>query len=88
MTRRKVTDGGYGFQLWKVAVNILNKQSRTTNKGCSPNFGVGREPETTDRKKTRSFLRNVLKSLGTERILWMKNQIGHETWYLQCEKPV
>jgi hypothetical protein len=30
-----------GLQMWKVASNILNKQSRTANKGWSSSFGVG-----------------------------------------------
>jgi hypothetical protein len=28
-------------QIWKVAANILNKQSRTTDKGCPPTWGLG-----------------------------------------------
>jgi hypothetical protein len=31
-----------GIQLWRVAVNILNKQSRTADKGWSYSLGVGR----------------------------------------------
>jgi hypothetical protein len=31
-----------GLQLWKVAVNILNKQLRTNDKGWSFSIGVGR----------------------------------------------
>jgi hypothetical protein len=34
-----VADGGNGFQIWKVAANILNKQSWTADKGW---LGVGR----------------------------------------------
>jgi hypothetical protein len=34
-----VADGGDSLQIWKVAVNILNKQLQTANKGWS--LGVG-----------------------------------------------
>jgi hypothetical protein len=34
MTRPQVEDGGDALQIWRVAANILNKQSRTADKGC------------------------------------------------------
>jgi hypothetical protein len=33
MARPQVADGGDGLQIWRVAANILNKQSRTVDKG-------------------------------------------------------
>jgi hypothetical protein len=42
MARPQVADGGDGLQVWRVAANILNKQSRTAEKGWSSNWGVGR----------------------------------------------
>jgi hypothetical protein len=42
MARPQVADGGDGLYIWRVAVNILHKQSRTVNKGQSPSLGVGR----------------------------------------------
>jgi len=33
MVRPWVADGGDGLQMWRVAANILNKQSRTADKG-------------------------------------------------------
>jgi hypothetical protein len=33
MARPQVADGGDALQLWREAANILNKQSRTANKG-------------------------------------------------------
>jgi hypothetical protein len=44
-TRRKpqIADGGDGLQEWREAANILNKQSRTADKGWSSSLGVGRE---------------------------------------------
>jgi hypothetical protein len=41
MARPKVADGGNDLQIWSVAANILNKQSRTTNKGWSSSLRVG-----------------------------------------------
>jgi hypothetical protein len=37
----QVADGRDSLQIWRVAVNILNKQSWTTDKGCSSSFGFG-----------------------------------------------
>jgi len=37
---------GKGIQIWKVAENILNMQSRITEKGWSSRFGVGRGAKT------------------------------------------
>jgi hypothetical protein len=38
----QVADGGDALQLWREAANILNKQSRTADKGWSSSLGVGR----------------------------------------------
>jgi hypothetical protein len=40
MARPQVADGGDGLQIWWVAANILNKQSRTADKGWSSSFRV------------------------------------------------
>jgi hypothetical protein len=37
----RVTNGGDGLQIWKVAENILNKQSWTDDRGLSSSLGVG-----------------------------------------------
>jgi hypothetical protein len=42
MARPQVADGGDGLQIYRAAANILNKQSRTTDKGWSSSLGVGR----------------------------------------------
>jgi hypothetical protein len=42
MARRRVADGGDGLQMRKVAVNMLNKQSRTAGKESSSSLGFGR----------------------------------------------
>jgi hypothetical protein len=42
MARPQVADGGNGLQIWRVAANILNNQSRTADKGWASSLGVGR----------------------------------------------
>jgi hypothetical protein len=42
MARPQVAEGGDGLQIWRVAADILNKQSRRADKGGSSSFGVGR----------------------------------------------
>jgi hypothetical protein len=42
MARPQVADGGGGLQIWRVAANILNKQSRTAVKGWSSSLRAGR----------------------------------------------
>jgi hypothetical protein len=36
-----IADGGDGFKIWRVAANILNKQSRTDDKGWCSSLGLG-----------------------------------------------
>jgi hypothetical protein len=40
--RPQIADGGEGLQIWRVAANMLNKQSRTADKGWHSSLGVGR----------------------------------------------
>jgi hypothetical protein len=42
MARPRVADRGYGLQIWRVAANILNKQSRTADSGWTSSLGVRR----------------------------------------------
>jgi hypothetical protein len=42
MARPQVADGGDALQFRRAAANILNKQSRTADKGWSSSLGVGR----------------------------------------------
>jgi hypothetical protein len=69
MARPQVADGGDSLQIWRVAANILNKQSRTAGTGWSSSLGVG-PGLTAPHRKTPNLLSNVLKSLGRGRILW------------------
>jgi hypothetical protein len=59
--------GGRGLQIWRVAVNLLNKQSWTADKGWFSSLGVGRGV-TSDLKQT-SFLPNVTQGLGSKNSL-------------------
>jgi hypothetical protein len=42
IARPQVADGGDLLQFWRVAANILNKQSQIADKGWSSSLGVGR----------------------------------------------
>jgi hypothetical protein len=51
MARPQFEDGGDAIQFWKEAANILNKQSRTADKGCPPAWGLGVGLRTPHRNK-------------------------------------
>jgi len=56
--------------IWRVAANILNKLSRSAEKGCSSSLGVGRGANSSPLLK-RILLRNIHKqSLGPGLIIW------------------
>jgi hypothetical protein len=81
MARPRVADRGDCLQIWRVAVNMLNKQSRTADSGWSSSLGVGRGLTTLPRK-TQYLLRITTHSLGTGRITWHKLSTGKWTWDL------
>jgi hypothetical protein len=70
MGRTQVADEAGDLQIWRVAVNILNKQLRTGDKGWSSSLWVGRGANNSSPQKI-SFLRNVTKGLGPGRIIWI-----------------
>ena len=57
--------------IWKEVANILNKQSRTADKGWPSSLGVGRGANNSYTIKKSILLRNVYKSLGPGLILWL-----------------
>jgi hypothetical protein len=63
MTHRRVPDGGDGFQILRVAENILKKKSRTSDKGWSSSLGGGRGAHNSLRLNT-NLLRNVTQGFG------------------------
>jgi len=64
----RCADGGDVLQLWRVAVYILNKQLRTTDKGWPLELRVG-EGLTTLQHKKISLLLNVKQGLGIGELL-------------------
>jgi hypothetical protein len=55
-----------GLQIWSAAGNILNKQSRRNEKGCSPSLEVVDGVNNSPLKKS-TLLRNVSQGLGLGR---------------------
>jgi hypothetical protein len=55
MERPQVADGGEGLQIRRIAATVLNKQSRTADKGWSSSLGVGRWATTPHLKKVISY---------------------------------
>jgi hypothetical protein len=51
MARPQVADGGDALQFWRLAANILNKQSGTADKGWSSSLGVRRGANNSSPKK-------------------------------------
>jgi hypothetical protein len=52
MAHPQVVDRGNGLQMWRVAANILNKQSRTADRGWPSSSGFGGGLTTLHRQKT------------------------------------
>jgi len=64
--------------IWRVAVNIMNKQSRTADKGWSSSLGAGQGANFSSLLK-RILLRNIYRqSLGPRLIVWydLSNERG------------
>jgi hypothetical protein len=58
MAHPRVADGGDSLQIWRVAVNILNKQLQTADKGWSSSLGLGVCLTTSHHKKYASYERS------------------------------
>jgi hypothetical protein len=57
----QVAGDGDGLQIWRVAANILNKQSRTADKGLSTSLEVGRGANNSSPYKI-NLLQNVARA--------------------------
>jgi hypothetical protein len=86
MAHTQAADAGDGLQIWRVAANILNKQSQTTDEGWPSSLGVWRGVNNSSPQKI-ILLGNVTKGLQHEQILWMndasKMHIRLGTWYVR-----
>jgi hypothetical protein len=63
MTRPRVADRGDGLHIWRVAANILTKQSQTAGSEWLSGLGVGHGANNPHRNKSSS-LQNISHSLG------------------------
>jgi len=70
--RTQVADGTRGLQIWRVAANMLNEQSRTANTGWSSSMEVGRGVNNS--------------SLLINRLI-TKCYAGSRTWTKVCNDP-
>ena len=86
--------------IWRVAANILNKQSRTEDEGCSSGLGVRRGAKNSSPYKLR-LLRNTLQGLlgfRPDPLIWRKQRksgtyLGQvagsckcDWWAFECRK--
>jgi hypothetical protein len=69
MARPQVADGGDALQVWRVAANILNKQSRTPDKGWSSSSGVW--PLGRPRRRWVDNIKIYLSEIGWDGINWI-----------------
>jgi len=51
MAHPYVVDGEDGFQMWKIVMNMLNKQWRAADKGWYSSLGFGRVDNSSQKKK-------------------------------------
>jgi hypothetical protein len=74
IARPRVADGGDGLQIWRVAANMLNKQSRTADIGWYSSVGVGRGAnKSSPYKATRYEMCHRASDLEG----WLKTGISH-----------
>jgi hypothetical protein len=61
----RVADGRDGLQQWRAAVNILNKQPWTNDKGWSSGWGLG-VGLTTPHRKTEACYETINRASGLD----------------------
>jgi hypothetical protein len=64
MARPQVADGGDEFQIWKIAANALNKQSRIAENGWSSSLDIGCGD---NNPSSREIVTKFIKCLGLRR---------------------
>jgi len=77
MVHPQVGDGGEGLQILRVAVNILNKQLQTANKGWSSSLWLGVGLTTLRHKNVT--LQNISRHLRPGLIFWHDLSNGKRT---------
>lgn len=68
MAHSPVVGGGNDLQMWRVSADILNKQSRTTDKGWSSNLRDKRKLTTLHCENR--LMQNVAQGIRNGRIVW------------------
>jgi hypothetical protein len=86
MAHPQVPDGEESLHVRTVAVNILNKQSHTADKGWSSSYGVGWGLTTPHHKKICMLHRTSDLDRFFGRTKAMEN--GHEIWNLKCQEAL
>jgi hypothetical protein len=75
MVHDQVVAGENNPQIWRVAVNILNKQSQTDKKGSPPTWGLGGGLTTPHCRKLASY-KMLFGSLNLDFL----NDLGNRKW--------
>jgi hypothetical protein len=72
MARPQVADEEEGLQIWRVAANILNKQSRIADKGWPSSLEIGRGLTTPHHKKVARYemLQRASELIKARRMRW------------------
>jgi hypothetical protein len=82
----QVADGGNGLQIWRIAANILNKQSQMADGGGPSALELGRGL-TNLHHKNSNLLRNISQSLGPGQIVWLRVLVGKPEGEMPCGRP-
>ena len=90
MSRRQVVVGRNGLQIWRLAANILNKQSQAANKGWSSRYVVARGAKNSLPVEIDT-LWNFTHCLGVwqiymQRKIYLFYGIWHLRWYQSLKK--
>jgi hypothetical protein len=92
MVHPQVADGGDGLQIWRVAVNILNKQSCTADRGWSSSLGFGRGGGlTTPTIKHLICYKIYTTALDQDGFFGKMTQApknGYQIWHLESEESL
>jgi hypothetical protein len=87
MVRPDVTYGRDSLQIWSVAANVLNKHSKTTDKGWSPSLEVGWGANSSSSLNI-TMLRHDAQGLGLWQILCVTTLLFRINSQMVCSRPV